>query len=72
MRLTDILPHEPLTAREQQIVQRIAAGQSYKAIAEQLAIAPDTVRSHVRAVYQKLQINSKSALIAYALKQPHE
>jgi DNA-binding NarL/FixJ family response regulator len=60
---------EPLTARELEIVRGIEDGLSYKLIADRHFISIDTVRNHIRAVYRKLQINSKGELLAHALKR---
>ena len=49
---------ELLTAREQQVVQAIEEGLSYKLIGNRLGISLDTVRNHIRHVYRKLQVNS--------------
>ena len=60
---------EPLTSRELEIVQCIEDGLSYKLIATRLFISVDTVRNHIRAVYRKLQINSKGQLMARAIRR---
>ena len=60
---------EPLTARELEIVQGIEDGLSYKLLATRLFISVDTVRNHIRAVYRKLQINSKGELMARAIRR---
>ncbi len=55
-----------LTPREQEIVRAIEDGLSYKLIAERLHVSLDTVRSHIRQVYRKLQVNSKAEIMARA------
>ncbi|MBG8554334.1 response regulator [Hymenobacter guriensis] len=60
---------EKLTPREQQIVQGIEDGLSYKLIAARLHISIDTVRNHIRQVYQKLQVNSKAEIMARARRR---
>jgi len=57
-----VLP-SPLTPREQQVVEAIEQGLSYKLVADRLGMSLNTVRSHIRAVYEKLQINSKAELM---------
>jgi len=48
-----------LTAREKQIVEQLATGYLYKQVADNLNISMDTVRTHIRNVYEKLQVQSK-------------
>jgi DNA-binding NarL/FixJ family response regulator len=57
---------DALTPREQEIVRAIEDGLSYKLIAERLHVSLDTVRSHIRQVYRKLQVNSKAEVMAQA------
>jgi DNA-binding NarL/FixJ family response regulator len=52
-----------LTARQQQIVQCVVDGLSYKMIADKLLISIDTVRDHIKKIYRLLNINSKAELI---------
>lgn len=61
---------DTLTSREHDIVRGIEDGLSYKSIAERLHVSIDTVRSHIRQVYRKLQVNSKSELMARARQRP--
>lgn len=57
-----------LTQREKEILQELVNGSSYKKIAGTLFISLDTVRSHIKNVYQKLHVSSKSEAVAKALK----
>jgi DNA-binding NarL/FixJ family response regulator len=57
-----------LTPRELDILQWLVEGLSYKRIAEKLFISPLTVQSHIKRVYEKLQVHSKSAAVSKALK----
>ncbi len=57
-----------LTQRENEIVTGLVDGLSYKMIAAKLAISIDTVRFHLRNIYKKLHVNSKSEVISKALK----
>jgi DNA-binding NarL/FixJ family response regulator len=52
-----------LTPRQNQIVQGIVDGLSYKMIADKLMIGTETVRDHIKKIYRKLEINSKTELI---------
>lgn len=49
-----------LTERERQVLQELAQGYRYKEIAERLAVSVDTVRTHVRNLYEKLQVSSRT------------
>jgi DNA-binding NarL/FixJ family response regulator len=57
-----------LTPRELDILQWLVEGLSYKRIAEKLFISPLTVQSHIKRIYEKLQVHSKSAAVSKALK----
>jgi DNA-binding NarL/FixJ family response regulator len=59
---------EGLTSREEQIVQGLIDGLSYKLIADRYSISVDTVRYHIKNIYSKLRVNSKSEVIAHFLK----
>ncbi|OIN56945.1 response regulator [Arsenicibacter rosenii] len=58
-----------LSARELDIIKGLVAGYSYKLIAGELHISIDTVRSHIRSVYDKLQVNSKTEAILKAMRE---
>lgn len=56
----------PLTERETQVLQGIAQGKTYTKIAAELFINKETVRSHIRNIYQKLSVNSKADALRVA------
>ncbi|MCE9595157.1 MAG: response regulator transcription factor [Planctomycetes bacterium] len=58
-----------LTPREHELLVLLADGHSYKTAAKELGLAIDTVRFHVRNVYDKLHVHSKSEAVAAALRQ---
>lgn len=60
--------HEPLTEREREIVRLVAQGQTDKEVAAQLFISPRTVDRHLRNIFVKLNISSRTALGAYAVR----
>ena len=57
-----------LSDREKQVLQLLVDGYSYKMIASEMFIAIDTVRSHIKKIYEKLHVNSKSEAVAKAFK----
>ena len=61
-------PMDRLTDREQQVLAGLVKGMSYKMIATAHSISIDTVRSHVRHIYEKLHVNCKAQAIALTMK----
>ena len=59
-----VVPAAALTPREQQIVEALEQGLSYRLVGDRLGIRLNTVRAYIRTVYDKLQLNSKSTLLA--------
>lgn len=57
-----------LSEREKRVLQLLVDGNSYKMVASEMQISIDTVRSHIRNIYEKLHVNSKSEAVAKALK----
>ena len=57
----------PLSKREQEIVRLIALGSTGPEIADELQIAHDTVRTHVRNSMTKMRARSRAHLVANAL-----
>ena len=58
-----------LSAREVEILNGLVKGDTYKELAQRLTISVETVRSHLKNVYEKLHVNSKSEAVALALKE---
>lgn len=58
-----------LTTREKEILILIAQGAATDEIANKLFIAPQTVRSHLKNIYEKLQVHSRTQMVAKAYKQ---
>jgi two-component system, NarL family, nitrate/nitrite response regulator NarL len=58
-----------LTERELEVLRCLVQGSSYKRTAQQLDISIDTVRSHVRSVYSKLQVHSVAEAVSRALRE---
>lgn len=52
--------YHSLSRREQEIIQVLAKGFRYKEIADQLFVSQETIRTHIRNIYEKLQVNSRS------------
>jgi DNA-binding NarL/FixJ family response regulator len=49
-----------LTEREEQVLALLAKGYAYKEIADQMSISFETVRTHVRSLYDKLHVHSRT------------
>jgi DNA-binding NarL/FixJ family response regulator len=58
-----------LSEREKEILGLLVKGKSYNSIAEACFISIDTVKTHVRHIYEKLHVHSKSEAVVKALQQ---
>jgi DNA-binding CsgD family transcriptional regulator len=70
----DVLSARPrrltLTQREDQVLALIAAGHTNDQAARKLGISPRTVRKHLEAVFTKANVPSRTAAVAWWLRQP--
>ena len=65
-KILNLFPRTPSTSdeisrlapREQEVLQLLVSGHSYKMIAEKLSITLETVRSHIKRIYEKLHVHS--------------
>lgn len=57
-----------LTDRQREVLQKLSDGKSYNEIANDLGLSTETVKSHVKKMYQTLHVNNKSEAIAKYLK----
>jgi DNA-binding NarL/FixJ family response regulator len=57
-----------LSDREKQVLQLLVDGNSYKMVGAEMNLSIDTIRSHIRNIYEKLQVHSKSEAVAKAIK----
>ena len=53
-----------LSKREKEILDQLAKGYTHKQIAENLFISPETVRGHLKNIYQKLHVHSKTEAVS--------
>jgi LuxR family maltose regulon positive regulatory protein len=57
---------EPLSPREQEVLQLIAQGKTNKEIARKLVVAPGTVKAHTASIYRKLDVTNRTEAAARA------
>jgi DNA-binding NarL/FixJ family response regulator len=62
-------PSVKLTPREGNVLSLLVEGRSYKQIAGDLDVSLDTVRSHIRALYRKLQVQNATAAVTRAWRE---
>lgn len=60
---------EELNERETQILKQLATGRSYAAIGKEIYLSVDGVRHHIRNIYQKLEVHSRSEAIAKGISK---
>jgi DNA-binding NarL/FixJ family response regulator len=61
--------HLGLTQRESEVLALLVAGRSNRAIAAELVIGDETVKSHVRSLLRKLEVPDRTAAVAVALRE---
>jgi DNA-binding NarL/FixJ family response regulator len=62
-------PDYHLTNREKEVLSCIVDGLAYKMIADKLSISYETVRSHVKKIYEKLHVASLTEVVSKAMKE---
>ena len=62
-------PVDALTAREREVLARLADGLSNKAIAARLGISDETVKFHLSAIFGKLQASNRTDAVRQALRR---
>lgn len=70
--LREVRPGPPgpaLTDREREVLHALVSGKSYKQVADHLEVSIDTVRSHIRSIYRKLQVHSVAEAVGRALRE---
>lgn len=60
--------NSPLTARETEVLELLAKGKSYTSIADQLFVDKETIRTHIKNIYWKLEVHSKAEAIEKATR----
>jgi len=59
-----------LTSREREVLELLATGSLYKEIGTRLGVSLDTVRSHLRNIYEKLHVHSRTEAVVKYLGKP--
>ncbi len=62
-------PASPLSKRESEILTLVAEGKTFSQVSEQLFIARETSKTHIRNIYRKLGVNCRADAIARATKE---
>jgi DNA-binding NarL/FixJ family response regulator len=63
-------PGEPaLTERERDVLRALVRGLAYKQVADELGLSIDTVRTHIRGIYRKLQVHSVAEAVSRAIRE---
>lgn len=64
-------PENPyqLTPKEKEVLTSLSKGNSYKLIAVEVQISIDTVRSHIRKIYEKLHVHSQTEAVSKAINE---
>jgi DNA-binding NarL/FixJ family response regulator len=65
----ELVENYNLSKREKEILRCLVEGGSYKIVAQQCGIAFETVKTHVRKIYEKLHVASMSGAVAKAIRE---
>ncbi|MFQ5447464.1 MAG: response regulator [Saprospiraceae bacterium] len=58
----------PLSGREKEVLKMLCDGENYKTIAEALFVSANTVKAHIKNIYEKLQVHTRAEVVGKALK----
>lgn len=58
---------EPLSARQREVLERMIEGKSNKAICRELDLSEATVKTHVQAIFRKLEVNTRTQAVMAAI-----
>lgn len=63
--------HDPygLTPREREVLASLSQGNSYKMIASGMGVTVDTIRSHIKHIYEKLHVHSQTEAVSKAINE---
>ena len=70
--LNELEPLDPLTAREQEVLEWILSGRSNREIAASLFISESTVKTHTRNIFSKYEVTSRAELISTLLRKRND
>ena len=61
--------YSPLSPREIEVLELVAAGRTNKEIAVKLAISNQTVKNHISSILRKLAVNDRTQAVVYAMRR---
>lgn len=61
--------HLGLTQREAEVLELVVAGLANRAVAQRLTVSEDTVKTHVRSLYRKLEVTDRAGAVRVALRE---
>lgn len=59
----------PLSTREKEVLALLCDGESYRGISKKLFISGSTVRTHIKHIYEKLEVHSRAEVVARAIRE---
>ena len=68
-KISDVLEGNRLTEQEMRILEFLVEGKSNKQIAEELFVSDQTVKVHIRHIFEKMNVSSRTQAVAKALRQ---
>lgn len=65
--MTCVMSHD-LTPRQQQILGRLVSGATAREIAEEFGISVETVRTHIKRIYEALEVRNRVELVRWVMR----
>ena len=59
----------PLSEREREVLKLLCEGENYRTISEALFISTNTVKAHIKNIYEKLQVHTRAEAVGKALRE---
>lgn len=63
--MSTLMHEKPLTAKERRVLDLIKEGMSNQAIADEMQLSINTIKTHVKNIFRKLKVNSRTQACVY-------
>lgn len=57
-----------LSKREREVLELLCEGENYRSIAESIFVSPNTVKAHIKSIYEKMQVHTRAQAVRKAIQ----